>query len=166
MNAVDDHLLDWLRTAHAMEEHGETLLSAFIARSVDHPRLQARLQSHLDETRAQAERLRQCIERRGGSVSGLKDFAGKATALVQSLIAMAPQDEMVRTTQAAFAFEQLEIAAYTTLVVAAQMAGDGETARIASEIIDEEQAMADFLIDALPNLTETYLERAAIEAGE
>ena len=163
MTVAEDHLMDWLRNAHAMEEQAETMLAAQADRTGDYPDLQVRIRQHLAETRGQAEKLRRCIERRGGSVSGLKDAAAKTLAYVQGLVGMMQGDEIVKGAIAAYTFEQMEIATYIALSTAAEMAGDGETAQVANDILDEEEAMADYLIDGLPELVEKYLLRAADE---
>lgn len=39
--------LDWLRDAHAMEKHAESLLKAAVLRLTEHPALQTRLEQYL-----------------------------------------------------------------------------------------------------------------------
>jgi len=73
MTGSADHLMDWLRDAHAAEQQAETMLSGMASRIEHYPDLKARIERHLEETRRQATLVRQCIERRGGSTSTLKD---------------------------------------------------------------------------------------------
>ncbi len=53
-----DHLLDWLRDAHAMEEQAITMLEAQASRLENYPALRRRVQEHLHQTRAQAALVR------------------------------------------------------------------------------------------------------------
>ena len=52
---AQEHLLAWLRDAHAMEEQAETLLSSQISRLKHYPDLRGKLEEHLEETRRQAQ---------------------------------------------------------------------------------------------------------------
>jgi Domain of unknown function (DUF892) len=49
-----DHLIDWLRDAHAMEEQAKTMLESQISRLKHYPEALPRLQQHLAETERQA----------------------------------------------------------------------------------------------------------------
>jgi ferritin-like metal-binding protein YciE len=60
---------------------------------------------------------------------------------------------------ASYTFEHLEIAAYRSLIGAAEELGDAETARVCSEILRQEEAMAGWLEQHLPELTRQYLRR-------
>jgi ferritin-like metal-binding protein YciE len=160
-NRLDRELDQWLRDAHAMEEQAEQMLSAQASRIESYPELSAGIERHLQETKSQRERLKQCLARRGTASSGMKDMAGKFTALMQGLGGSMTSDEVVKGAMASYAFENFEISAYRTLVAAAQLAGDGETARVCQEICREEEAMAKQLESLLPGIATTYLERSA-----
>src|SRR3546814_5835427 len=69
MATAEEHLMDWLRDAHAMEEQAEKMLRATAGRLENYPDLKARLESHASETHRQAERLKGCLDRRGTSRS-------------------------------------------------------------------------------------------------
>src|SRR3546814_20962275 len=55
MATAEEHLMDWLRDAHAMEEQAEKMLRATAGRLENYPDLKARLESHAPETHRQAE---------------------------------------------------------------------------------------------------------------
>ncbi|RZL07112.1 MAG: DUF892 family protein, partial [Rubrivivax sp.] len=99
-----DHLMDWLRDAHAMEEQAEQMLSATASRIQHYPVLKAKIESHLVETRRQGQLIRGCIERRGGDTSTLKDLAGKVTAMAQGLSGLFVSDEIVKAAMASYTF--------------------------------------------------------------
>jgi len=75
-------------------------------------------------------------------------------------------DEVVKGAMASYTFEHFEISAYRTLVAAAELAGDTETARVCAEICREEEEMADKLAGLLPQIATTYLQRSARDMAE
>lgn len=159
MTTSDERLDQWLRDAHAMEEQAEQMLSGLASRIENYPELKARVEQHLEETRTQAQRVRSCIERRGASTSTLKDAAGKIMATMQAASGVFAGDEIVKGTLAGYTFEHMEIMSYRLLAQAAEAAGDEETARVCTEIMAEEQAMADWLFDNSTEVTRQYLTR-------
>jgi len=157
---ASEHLMDWLRDAHAMEEQAETMLNSMASRIENYPDLHQRIQRHIEETREQQRLVRSCIERRGGDTSMLKDLTAKAMATFQGFSGVFASDEVVKGSLFSFAFENLEIAAYTQLKEAASFVGDTETAEICQRILVEEQAMAQWLADNSPALVRHFLARA------
>lgn len=160
MTSAAETLNQWLRDAHAAEEQAETMLSSMARRVEDYPEVKAGVERHLAETQRQAEQVRSCIERRGASTSAIKDTTGKIVALGQSLAGVFASDEIVKAALAAYAFEHMEVASYTILIAAAEAEGDVETASVCRVILEEEQAMADWLRQQLPSVTEAYLRRS------
>jgi ferritin-like metal-binding protein YciE len=165
---IDEELNQWLRNAHAMEEQAEKMLEAQSSRIENYPELAAGIDRHLTETRHQKERLEQCLSRRGTSASGMKDVAAKFTGIMQGVGGSMASDEVVKGAMASYTFEhfEIEISAYRTLIAAAELAGDGETARVCTEICREEEAMASQLAGLLPQVATTYLQRSAREMEE
>ena len=84
MATVEEHLMEWLRDAHAAEEQAEIMLSGMARRFENYPDLQARVVQHIRETQRHAELVHGCIERRDGGTSGIKDAAAKVVALWSS----------------------------------------------------------------------------------
>jgi ferritin-like metal-binding protein YciE len=150
----------WLRDAHAMEEQAEQMLTAQAGRLENYPALKARIEEHVHETRSQRERLETCIHARGADTSGLKDMAGRFTAMMQSFAGVFASDEVVKGAMAGYTFEHMEIAAYRALAAAARTVGDETTARVCDDICQEEEAMASWLAENLGDVTSTYLSRA------
>lgn len=142
-----------------MEEQAEQMLSALAGRIENYPKLKARIEEHLEETRRQAQRVRSCIECRGASTSTLKDAAGKIMATMQGVSGAFAGDEIVKGTLVGYTFEHTEIMSYRVLAQVAKAAGDEETARVCTEIMDEEQAMADWLFENSSDVISQYLMR-------
>jgi ferritin-like metal-binding protein YciE len=164
MATRDERLVQWLRDAHAMEEQAETMLSAQASRLENYPELRQRIEQHISETQNQARRVAECITRLGSDTSSMKDSAGKLTATMQGLGGVFAGDEVVKGGMAGYTFEHFEISAYTALVAAAEAAGDQQTASVCREILAEEQAMADWLKERLPSVTQQYLQREEVGA--
>lgn len=160
MTDAREHLLDWLRDAHAMEQQAEQMLKAQAARIEHYPELKARIEQHIEETLGQQALLEGCITRLGSSPSRLKDTMGKVAAMGQAIGGMVASDEIVKGSMAGYVFEHMEIASYRTLIAAAEALGDQGTRAACERILAEEEAMARWLQDHLPDVTRQFLERA------
>ena len=159
MTEIKDNLLDWLRNAHAMEQQAEQMLKAQAARIEHYPKVKIRIEEHLQETLGQQKLLEGCLKRLGASSSVVKDTMARVAAFGQAAGGSLNSDEIVKGGIASYVFEQLEIATYTSLIAAAMTAGDPETARVCEQILPQEQAMAQWLLENLPELTEDFLVR-------
>ena len=162
-DAIDasEHLTDWLRDAHAMEQQSEAMLKTMADRLEHYPDLHARTVEHLSETRWQREQLEGCLERLGTSPSTLKDITGKLMAFGESAVAMMSSDEVVKGAMGAYVFEHMEIASYTVLIRAAEAVGDQQTKLVCEQILQQEVAMADWMLQHLPSTTSHFLSRSA-----
>ncbi|WP_035374848.1 ferritin-like domain-containing protein [Pseudoduganella violaceinigra] len=159
--APREHLTDWLRDAHAMEQQAEAMLKAMAQRLEHYPDLHSRVVEHLGETRWQREQLEGCLTRLGSSPSTVKDITGKLMAFGESVVAMMASDEVVKGAMAGYVFEHMEIASYTVLIKAADTAGDLQTKGVCEQIIKQEAAMAEWLLQHLPATTSNFLSRSA-----
>jgi len=162
---INEYLDQWLRDAHAMEEQAETMLTSQAGRIENYPELKAKVEQHIRETQSQGQRIRTCLERRGSSTSKTKDMAAKFTAMMQGLSGTVMADEVLKGAMASYTFEHFEISAYRELAAAAELAGDAETKQVVDAILREEQAMADWLYEHLPQVTRQFLERSATEGS-
>jgi len=162
MASAEERLMEWLRDAHAMEEQAETMLDGLTRRLEHYPDLRQRVEEHLEETRRQADRLEGCIKRRGSSTSLIKTATGKIVGLGQAISGLFVADEVVKGSMASYTFEHMEIAAYKTLIAAAEQVGDAETQRVCEGILREEEAMAEWLGDNLESVVHQYLAREEV----
>ena len=55
MTTAEDHLMDWLRNTHAMEEQAEAMLGAQLNRILHYPALKSRIQQHQMATAQQRQ---------------------------------------------------------------------------------------------------------------
>lgn len=165
-STANEHLNDWLRDAHAMEQQAETMLESMASRLEHYPALRTRIVEHIEETRWQRGQLDGCLERRGESPSMVKDMTGKIVAFGQGVGGMFASDEVVKGAMAGYVFENMEVASYTVLIAAAQAAGDQATEDVCRHIIAQEQAMAAWMLEHLPSIASAFLVRSATPGAE
>lgn len=154
-----ENLLDWLRDAHAMEQQAEQMLKAQASRIQHYPVVKQRIEQHIEETLGQQRLLEGAIERLGGSPSAMKDMMGKVMAFGQAMGGAINSDEIIKGAIAWYVFENLEIATYTAIRAAAVAVGDTQTVAVCEQILPQEQAMAEWVLQHLPELTEEFLVR-------
>jgi ferritin-like metal-binding protein YciE len=172
MTKRDATVARYLNDAYAIERRLELTLEAH-AESTTRPEYEQRLRQHLAETKSHASRLERRIRRLGGTPEtvslpaqapdGLADrlesaqgVVQRATAAVQhSLHAVrrtGEQELMLKNARAEFRDEAEEIATYRLLDGLATAVGDRETATLAREILREEERMASYLGELIPEL--------------
>ena len=126
------------------------------------------VKEHIQVSKRQADRLKQCLQRLGTDTSAIKTGIAMLIGNAQSISGVFAEDEIVKAGIFNYSFEQFEIANYRTLIAAAQHCGEAEIARLCQESLDEELEMANWIDLRLPQLTKTYLQRkeqgAAAEA--
>ncbi|MQW90522.1 ferritin-like domain-containing protein [Sinorhizobium saheli] len=159
MAKATEHLVAWLRDAHAMEEQAITMLTSQSRRLENYPELKTRIDRHLQETRDQSRMLERCLERLDGGTSTVKDISGKIMAFGQGLSGLFVDDEVVKGSLASYAFEHMEIGSYRILIAAAEHAGDQETKRVCETILQQEIAMAEWLEQHAAEITRRFLDR-------
>ena len=165
MNHVE-HYHDWLRDAHAMEKQAGSMLESMASRIDNYPDVRARIEQHITETKQQITVLEEILDRNDISRSMLKDSMSKMMAFGQSVGGMVTSDEIVKGSISGYVFEQFEIACYTSLLAAAKKAGDMASVPAIESILAEEQRMADWLIQHIPDTTEQFLLRSDADGVE
>jgi ferritin-like metal-binding protein YciE len=143
-------LIAWLNDAHAMELELLPALRSHAYHFRDRPDAQSRIEAHVSETEQHVERMRQALKELGSSpatVNGsLASVIGTAHKISGGILAYA----RLKDTITDFAAEQLEIAAYTALIAAAEHIGEGEVARLCRLNRGEDEAMAEWLDAQIP----------------
>jgi ferritin-like metal-binding protein YciE len=170
LTQCDAKLVQYLNRAYSTERRLEGSLEAHLATTTrkDYER---RLRAHLKETRAHASAVERRIRQLGGeaetvSVPGPDSLAKGAQAAqskmqraaaavqgpIQALRGTGEQERMLKNALAEFQDEAEEIAIYRVLDALATSVGDKETAKLATKVLREEERMAAFLGDLLPEL--------------
>lgn len=156
-----DLLVAWLNDAHAMEKSLIPILENHAEDLEDHPQLASRVRRHRDETERHAERVKECLARLGEEPSGSKSMMGKVFGNMQAPATGPFDDEIVKNALMDFATENFEIASYSALAEAARRMGENEIARTCEEICEEEEQMADWLEENLPNAVGRFVRQPA-----
>lgn len=146
--------LDWLRDAHAMEKHAESLLKAAASRLTDHPALQARIEQYLEQSRDQQQQVKTLLRQYDSNWSVLKESLGRMSVVGQAASDMLQDEEGIRVAVSSYVFCNYKIATYSTLLVAAEQAEEGEDVRIVRRILQQESQMASRLLQLLPQAAE------------
>ncbi len=156
-----DDLITWLRDAHAMEAAHVDNIERLVGLTDDYPQLKAQLQRHLDVTKRQREEIQRQLEHLGSDTSTLKDWGMRLPGMVQPLLSMFTPDSMPKNCLAAQGYEAFEIASYRSMLGAAEELGMTELRAMCERFISEEQEMATFIFDHLPEITRQYLRGRA-----
>jgi ferritin-like metal-binding protein YciE len=143
-NDLDEQLNKYLTDAHSIELQAKAQMTAAPEMAGD-PELSAAFRAHLEETEDHERLIRERLEARGASPSTVKDLAGTLTGKAFVLFARGNPDTPGKLVAHAFSYEHMELAAYDLLARVADQAGDEQTAQVARQIGEQEQAMADRL---------------------
>lgn len=154
-----DLLVNWLKSAHAMETSLINMLENQAERATAFADIQSKLYEHREQSQRHADLLKGCIARLGGKVSQVRTGLSKFMGESQSLMLGAFGDSVVRDAIVGAMAEQMEISSYNAIIALAEQLNDEETVRICSEILEEEEEMHEFLNDHLKELVERGYER-------
>jgi len=163
-NEARDVFITGLKNAHAMEKQALSIMSPQIQRIDHYPDVKRRLVQHARETEVQVERLESLLKSLGETPSGVKDTILSAAGGMAALGHAPTGDEILKNSFANFAFENYEIAAYSSLLTLAQAAGEADAIPPLQQNLEEEQNMASWLESNIAAVTEQYVSLR--EAGE
>jgi ferritin-like metal-binding protein YciE len=155
-SSAEQQLVKYLADAHSIEEQALTQLRT-APKLAGEERLAAAFRQHREETEGHERGVRQRLEAHDADPSRFKDAAGKAGGWAMVLFARIQPDTPIKLTAHAFSYETMELAAYELLRVAAEAAGDEETAELASAIGSEEGRMAERLAELFDAAVEATL---------
>jgi ferritin-like metal-binding protein YciE len=142
--SAQEQLVKYLADAHSVEEQALAQLRA-APKSARDQRLAPAFEPHLKETEGHERGIRARLEAHDADPSTLKDLAGRAGGWGMILFARSQPDTPGKLTAHAFSYESMEFATYELLRLAAEAAGDIETAEVATSIATEESRMAERL---------------------
>ncbi len=154
-------VLAWLNDALAMENALAVVLKHRISDAKGYPAVETMDRQHLAQTLNHAELVKQCIARLGAKPSTAKSLFGTIFGAVQAPMTGLADDEVVKNCLVDHAAEQFEVASYAALIAAAHEIGDEEIARICTQNMQEDQAMADRIMAGLPAVVAAHLGQVA-----
>jgi ferritin-like metal-binding protein YciE len=117
-----------------------------------------RLQQHIRETEQQIARLEELMHGMGTDRSVIKDWA---TSIMGNLAAIGHAimpDEILKNTFANLAFENFEIATYTSLIAMAEATGNTGHVPTLRQSLNEEEGMAAWIRENTPAISLKFLQ--------
>jgi ferritin-like metal-binding protein YciE len=150
-------LVQWLNDAYVMEEGIINALENHVEQAKDHPEIQVRIRAHVDHTKSQAERVKECVKMLGGKVSSTKEPGGEMMASLASTGVGAEEDRVIKNMLTEYATEHFEMASYLALAQAAADCGQQEVATLCREIVQEEVQMVETLSRNLEGVVSDFL---------
>lgn len=157
----NEHICDWLRDAHAMEEQAEKLFSGQAERLKKHEALSRKLKDEVTYIQANQMLLTEKIKSLGGSTSAVKDSLGKVIAAAQNISGTVVSDEPVKGILALHTFTQMAIGSYKVLVAACDAVGEAEVKKTCETILASVEKRASWIDDELDAVTRTFLTARA-----
>ncbi len=170
----DEKLVELLNGAYAKERQLETALQSHLEVTTRDD-YEKGLRRHLKETKSHASAVAKRIKGLGGtaetvSVPGpegatkaaqsIQGVVGKAKAAAQGPLHVArgegEQGKMLHNARVQYREEAEEIATYTVIDALATSVGDKQTAKLARDIRRDEERMAQFLSELLPQLATDF----------
>ena len=146
-----------LQNAHAVENQALALLDRQLGRLVNYPELCERLRAHRGETEVQIRRLDEILASFNSSSSGWKDMAMNFMGNMAALGNVMAADEVLKDQLVNYAFENFEIASYRSLIAMSDAGDFQDATRLLRDTLREEEAMAAWVLDTLPDLTLKYV---------
>jgi ferritin-like metal-binding protein YciE len=147
-----------LRNAHALEQQATQLMERQIERYERYPEVTQMLRQHLRETEQQIARLEELMHGMGTDRSAIKDWV---TSIMGNLAAIGHTimpDEILKNTFANHAFENFEVASYTSLIAMAEATGQSGHVPTLRQSLGEEERMAAWIRDNTPAITVKFLQ--------
>jgi ferritin-like metal-binding protein YciE len=145
-----------LVNAHAVEKQALSIMTPQVARIENYPEVADRLRLHIEETNGQIARLDEILAGFDTSSSALKDIGLSMSGSMAAITHSVAGDEIIKNSFANYAFEHFEIAAYKSLLVLAADGGFATAVPLLEQSLGEEQAMAQWIDEALPVVTRRY----------
>ena len=164
MTAIEEKLVEYIDDAYVMEQNVLRMLDSMIGTTED-PQMKRALERHRKETERQAERLEERLREHGKSPSRVKQAGGIMGALMKSVVDMGRGDSAGRNARDGFATEHMEIASYELLERVAKKAGDKQTAKVARQNREEEEAMARSIATKWNKVVDLSLREEGIRAS-
>ena len=146
-----------LQNAHAVENQALSLMDRQLDRLVRYPEIAERLRAHRLETEDQIRRLDDILGSLGERSSGLKDMALGFMGNLAAMGNVMASDEVLKNQFVNAAFENFEVASYTSLVALAEASELPTAVALLRETLQEEIAMAAWVQESLGPLTLKYV---------
>ena len=155
-----EKLADYIEDAHAMESSVLRMLDSMISTTTD-DEIRRSIEKHRVQTEEQEQRLRRRLEALGRRPSARKETQTLVATLMKGVGDQVRADKAGKNARDGFVTEHMEIAAYELLERLALLAGDADTALVARQNKQEEQAMA----KTIASNWDRFLALTLVDAG-
>src|SRR3954447_15772691 len=133
MNSTSDAarsiFITGLKNAHALEAQATQIIGRQLDRLENYPEVAERLRLHLEETKQHQQRLEEILGSLNEDYSTIKDIAAGFMGNMAALGHTPAGDEILKNSFANLAFENYEIAAYTSLITVGEATGNASATR-------------------------------------
>ena len=146
-----------LVNAHALEKQALQIMNRQIERLQRYPEMEQLLRQHVVETEEQIRRIDEILHSFGEDRSLLKDTVTQLMGNLAAIAHVPMADEILKDTFANHAFENFEIAAYTSLIAMAEATGHNQVVPALQQTLKEEQKTAQLIHDQIEPITRRYL---------
>jgi ferritin-like metal-binding protein YciE len=143
--------------AHALEKEALQIMQRQLERLERYPEMSELLRMHIRETEEQIRRIDEILHAHGEDRSLLKDTITQIMGNMAAIAHVPMADEILKDTFANHAFENFEIAAYTSLIAMADAAGHRNHIPALEQTLREERKMAQAVHDLIEPITRRYL---------
>ena len=163
-DVVHELFVTGLKNAHGVEHQALALIDRQLDHLANYPEVAEQLRMHRTETEQQITRIDEILAGFDAKPSAIKDLGLSISGNLAALAHVFAPDEILKNSFANYAFEHFEIASYTGLLTLADLGGFSSQQSLLRQSLSEEQRMATWVIDSLPELTRKYAGLRA--AGE
>jgi ferritin-like metal-binding protein YciE len=163
-NEVQSLFITGLKNAHGVEHQALALIDRQLDHLANYPEVADILRAHRVETEGQISRIDEILSGFGDSASGVKDAVLSFTGNMAALAHVFAPDEVLKNQFANHAFENFEIAAYTSLLELVDLGGYHGAQAALKQSLGEEERTAQLIRDSIAPLTRKFVSLRA--AGE
>lgn len=147
-----------LRNTRALERQGLEQMERQLSGLGRYPDYAAVLRGHVETTKGQLARLDKALEAIGESPSTLKETVTSVAGSLGAAVHAAAQDETLKNLYAGYAYQYDQVAAYRSLAVIAERAGQADKVAGFRAAVDEETKAAEEIAALIEPVTKTYLD--------
>lgn len=156
-----EHICDWLRDAHAMEQQAEKLFIGQSERLKNFTELSIKLRDELTFINANQILLTGLIKTLGSSPSIFKDSVAKFVAFEQNMSGILMSDEPVKGILALHTFTQMAVGSYKILVAAADASEEADIKKTCETLLASSERRAAWIEKELNSVPRTFVTTKA-----
>lgn len=158
---VKDIYLGALRNTHALLKQAEDMIQRQVERYEQYPELTSALRQHASEIPNQIAQFERIMESHGTSASTFKDLVTQTVGNLGAAIHSLATDEVLKNIYTDHALERHEVAAFTSLIVIAETAGDTQNARVFETMRGTHERAGQMILDQVRPVTMRYIQLEA-----